>query len=113
MTMPISPPATASSALRRVRAGIEPVTSATGIPSGLNQRSKFFACCSASNSVGAMSAACNPLPTARAAAAAATTVLPQPTSPCTSRTMGRSAARSLSTSASARDCAPVSANGKA
>ena len=29
-----------------------------------------------------MSAACSPLPTARAAAAAATTVLPQPTSPC-------------------------------
>ena len=28
------------------------------MPSGRNQRSKFFACCSASNSVGAMSAAC-------------------------------------------------------
>ena len=45
-------------------------------------------CCSASSSVGAISAAWPPLPTARAAAAAATTVLPQPTSPCTSRTMG-------------------------
>ena len=50
---------------------------------GRNQRSKFLACCSASSSVGAMSATCNPQPTARAAAAAATTVLPQPTSPCT------------------------------
>ena len=101
----ISPLTTASSALRRARAGSDPVTSATGMSSARNQRSKFLACCSASSSVGAMSAACNPLPTARAAAAAATTVLPQPTSPCTSRTMGWSAARSPSTSASARDCA--------
>ena len=91
MTIWISPLAAASSALRRVRAGCEPVTSATGMPSGRNHRSKFFACCSASSSVGAISAACSPQPTARAAAAPATTVLPQPTSPCTSRTMGRSA----------------------
>ena len=35
-----------------------------------------------------MSATCAPLPIARAAAAAAITVLPQPTSPCTSRAIG-------------------------
>ena len=56
----------------------------------------------AGSSVGAMSAACRPLPMARAAAAAATTVLPQPTSPCTSLAIGCSMARSRSTSASDR-----------
>jgi hypothetical protein len=42
---------------------------------------------------------------------AATTVLPQPTSPCTRRIIGTSRARSCSTSSSTRRCAPVSANG--
>ena len=104
-----SPEAMVSSALRRVRAGCEPLTSTTVTPSGRNQASRLRRCCSARSSVGAISAACRPLPTARAAAAAATTVLPQPTSPCTSRTIGRSRTRSASMSVSARRCAPVSA----
>ena len=49
---------------------------------------KFRACCSASSSVGAMTPACAPCSTARRAASAATTVLPEPTSPCTSRIIG-------------------------
>ena len=51
------------------------------------------------------------LPAARAAAAAATTVFPQPTSPCISRTMGRLMDRSALTSRKARDCAFVSGKG--
>ena len=47
-------------------------------------------CCSASVSVGAISAAWAPFSTARSMAARATTVLPDPTSPISSRCIGRS-----------------------
>ena len=107
------PPAIASSALRRVRAVCEPDTRATVSPSGANQSCRVRQCCSASSSVGAIRAACRPLPAARAAAAAATTVLPQPTSPCSSRTIGTPVARSSCASRSARDWARVRANGSA
>src|SRR6185312_12939531 len=72
-----SPAAIASSALLRTLAGCEPDTIATGRCSGWNHWQKFRQCCSASSSVGAMSTACMPEPAARAAAAAATIVLPQ------------------------------------
>ena len=60
-------------------------------------------CCSASVSVGAISAAWPPCSTARSIACSATTVLPEPTSPISSRCIGRSRARSASTSAIAFD----------
>ena len=56
-------------------------------------------CCSASVSVGAMNAAWAPFSTARSMAASATAVLPLPTSPISSRCIGRSRARSASISA--------------
>ena len=47
------------------------------------------------------------------AASAATRVLPQPTSPCTRRSIGRASARSASISRSTRCCARVRRNGSA
>jgi hypothetical protein len=69
-------------------------------------------CCSASVSVGAMSAACIPCSTARSIACSATTVFPEPTSPMSRRDIGRSRARSSSTSAIAASWSPVGANGR-
>ena len=59
-------------------------------------------CCRARISVGAISAACRPASITVAAASSATTVLPEPTSPCSSRT------RSETISATARCCDGVS-----
>ena len=74
-------------------------------PSGASHCAMRPKCCSASSSVGAISAACQPDSIARAAASAATTVLPLPTSPCTSRCIGCSRARSASISCQTRCCA--------
>ena len=83
-------------------------------PSGSNQRSKLRACCSASSSVGAITAACKPAAAARAPRRAATTVLPQPTSPCTSAPSARLGRDRARISASARLLrARSSANGSA
>src|SRR5918992_322802 len=68
-------------------------------------------CCSASVSVGAMSAAWAPFSTARSMAPKATTVFPLPTSPISSRCIGRSPARSASISPMARTWSSVSSNG--
>ena len=68
-------------------------------------------CCSASVSVGAMSAAWRPCSTARSIACSATTVLPEPTSPMSSRCIGRSRARSASISAIAVSWSGVGSNG--
>ena len=54
-----------------------------------------------------------PLSTARTRACAATAVLPEPTSPCSSRRIGRSRPRSASMAAIARSWAPVSSKGRA
>ena len=70
-------------------------------------------CCSASVSVGAISAAWRPCSTARSIAYSATTVLPLPTSPISSRCIGRGSARSSSICSIARCWSPVSANGSA
>ena len=64
-------------------------------------------CCCTSNSVGAISAACVPASAARNIAISATSVLPEPTSPCSSRSIGRGEAMSASISASARVCEAV------
>ena len=57
-------------------------------------RASVAACWRASTSVGAISAAWAPASIARSIAAAATTVLPLPTSPCSSRSIGAGLARS-------------------
>ena len=62
-------------------------------------------CWRARISVGAISAAWPPASTTRAMASSATTVLPEPTSPCSSRSMRSGSARSASISASACSCA--------
>ena len=64
------------------------------------------ACCSASSSVGAIRAHCAPFFAAAQAPKAATAVLPDPTSPCTSRFMALPERRSAAMSSMARRCAP-------
>ena len=66
-----------------------PESHPTEMPRGSNQLRKRRRCCSASISVGAMMATCRPAASAGQAASAATTVLPAPTSPCTSLSMTR------------------------
>ena len=61
-------------------------------------------CCAASTSVGASSAAWPPASMTASIARSATTVLPEPTSPCSSRCIGRSGA---SSSASCSPTAPL------
>ena len=80
---------------RRRAAGVAPVSSAIGTrpPSS---RSRVARCCSASVSVGAISAAWAPLSIARSIAWSATTVLPDPTSPISRRCMGSDEERSAS-----------------
>ena len=68
-------------------------------------------CCSASVSVGAISAAWPPDSTARSIAYSATTVLPEPTSPISSRCIGRSRSSSASIVSIAFCWSPVGANG--
>ena len=68
-------------------------------------------CCSASTSVGAISAAWCPPSTAASIVPTATTVLPEPTSPCRRRCIGLGRARSIATVSSARRWASVTSNG--
>ena len=77
------------------------------MPSGDSHSLKVSKCCSASISVGAMSATWQSCSAARTAANAATTVLPAPTSPCNRRIIGLPPAMSFSTSAVTRACARV------
>ena len=85
-----SPVASLPSRSRRRPAGVEPVSSAAGTSAPGISAWSVAKCCSASVSVGAMSAACIPCSTARSIACSATTVLPEPTSPISSRCIGRS-----------------------
>ena len=93
-----------------------PVSHATRLPNGVNSGSNqpmsLRKCCSAKISVGAMSAHCHPLSMAMAAANAATTVLPEPTSPCNKRCMGMGRWISLAISSPTRLCALVKAKGR-
>ena len=70
-------------------------------------------CWRARSSVGAISAAWPPASTTSAMANSATTVLPEPTSPCSSRSIRASPARSRSISASAWRCESVRLKGRA
>ncbi|MNQ97053.1 hypothetical protein D3C85_1126810 [compost metagenome] len=73
---------------------------------------KVCACCSASSVVGHSSATCLPLATARKAARNATSVLPKPTSPQTSRSIGRPEVMSPITASMAAAWSAVSSKPK-
>ncbi len=73
---------------------------------------KVRKCWRASSVVGTTTATCVPAMAATKAARNATSVLPKPTSPQISRSIGRPEAMSSSTSAMARAWSSVSANGK-
>ena len=83
----------------------------TSWPSGSSRRGSVWACWRASRSVGASSAAWCSAPAATAMAIAATAVLPEPTSPWSSRIIGRAPARSVRMSASAAQLIVREANG--
>ena len=71
--------------MRFSAAFIEPVSFITVRPKGARNPLSVAKCCSASSSVGAMKALCRPFLAASQTSAAATRVLPEPTSPCTRR----------------------------
>src|SRR2546421_443124 len=110
MTVPASPEATDASVARRAAAPSEPVSSVTRVawsaesssparPIGPSRSATARWCCAASTSVGASRAACPPASTTWSIARSAQTVLPEPTSPCSSRCMGCGADRSVEMSA--------------
>ena len=91
---------------------------APGQPEGIDSKGpepgeRWRRCCSPRSSVGAMSATWWSASTACRAARAATTVLPEPTSPWSRRSMGRGAARSAAISPKTRSWAAVKAKGRA
>ena len=94
-----------------------PVNQATRLPRGASkgssQPTSLAKCCSARISVGAINAHCQPSSMAMAAASAATTVLPEPTSPCNRRCMGTGRDRSRAISSPTRRCAAVRPKGSA
>ena len=85
-----------------------PVRMATFISAAFASGAMVLRCWRARISVGAMKAACRPASITVAAASSATTVLPEPTSPCNSRSMRCGRARSLTISLSACCCEWVS-----
>ena len=106
-----SPEASAASVSRLAFAPMEPVSLTTFSPKGARKPLSVAKCCSASSSVGAMNALCSPLPAASQMSAAATRVLPEPTSPCISRFISLPEVMSPAASAMARSCAPVGVKG--
>ena len=84
-----SPAATSASSRRRPASPSRPVSSATRKPVPNSQPSSVRMCCSARISVGAISATWKPFSMATNAASEATMVLPDPTSPCSSRCIGQ------------------------
>ena len=91
-----SPVASLLSVSARRDALVEPVSSARRTASPGMSAWSVAKCCSARTSVGAMNAACMSCSTARRIACSATTVLPEPTSPMSSRCIGRASASSSS-----------------
>ena len=92
-------------------AGTSRLSAPTFSPVPAKRSRKVAACCRAKSVVGQITATCDPDEAATNAARSATSVLPKPTSPHTSRSIGRPAARSSSTSAVARSWSSVSAQG--
>ena len=105
------PSASRAHASRRSFAPVVPVSRTGSKRDGANSRAIFRKCCSASSSVGAMKAACNPFSIATSAARSATMVLPDPTSPCSSRFIGCVRRRSSTISFNACRWWPVRRNG--
>ena len=101
-------PARVELLLRHV-AGEERRARRRGRPAAARRSSR---CCTASTSVGAISARLAARLEGPQQHASATAVLPEPTSPCSRRCIGSVASRSAPISSSARRCAPVSANGR-
>ncbi len=114
-TSAASPLSTAAAIASRSRFFWLPVSQATRRPrsasSGSSQPTSLPKCCEARISVGAISAHWKPASMQRAAASAATSVLPEPTSPCSKRCIGCARARSPAISPSARRWAPVGVKG--
>ena len=111
MTMSASPVTTSRSACFFSATFIEPVKSTTLTPSGTCPAIDV-ACCAASTSVGASSAACFPASTAWSIAKSATSVLPEPTSPCRSRDIGVAESKSCAISPATLRWPAVSSNGR-
>ena len=122
-TIPAAPLAMSSSALRRAVAPMLPVSRVTsvafssppslpGMASGPRARVIFSWCWVASTSVGASMAACPPLSTTCSMARSATTVLPEPTSPCSRRFMGAVPESSAAICSPTSRCPGVSSNGR-
>ena len=88
----------------------ESAATCTGNPA--NRSVKVSWCCRASRVVGTSTATCFPSCTALNAARTATSVLPKPTSPETSRSMGTVASMSFLTSLTVVSWSGVSMNGK-
>ena len=123
MTIPASPVTIRSIASCRAALPIEPVRSTTLVASAAPPsippcaRSPSIAeierwCCWASTSVGARSAACPPLSTTWSIARSATRVLPEPTSPWSSRFIGWSRASSSATRSPISRWPAVSSKGR-
>ena len=91
---------------------IDPINSPIFTPYGASIASSDSSCCIASTSVGTIKAPCAPLHTARNSAITATTVFPEPTSPCTSRFIVIPPVISFSISSYTLFCAAVSSYGK-
>ena len=123
---PAAPDSIASRASRRWAERAEPVNSTTVVPStvapdprsesasasGPRSRRIPEACWDARTSVGASKTAWPPAATTSSIARTATTVFPLPTSPCSSRCMGTSRARSAAISFPTAACPPVRVKGR-
>ena len=95
-------------ALRARPAAPRSFTDPVSMTTGTGERAEIVRkCCLASSSVGAISAACSPASATRSIAMSATRVLPDPTSPCSSRSIRVGWPRSASISANASAWAGV------
>ena len=112
--MSASPVTIFSSASCFCAAVMDPVSATTrvGRPAFISTFVMERACCSTSTSVGARKAHCAPLSTAWSMAISATMVLPEPTSPCSSRLMGTVRAMSRVISATTSFWPEVNGNGR-
>ena len=113
-TMRACPDAARRAAFRRSAAGSCPVRRvgmSSGASSGPSIRAMERTCWAASTSVGAMSADCPPDCATCSIARRATRVLPEPTSPCTSRFIGQSPSRSCAITSPTARWSSVRSNG--
>ena len=122
-TIPACPEAIVSSASLRAFAGSDPVSRVIAVascgapsspprPSGPSTSRSDLACWAASTSVGASMTACRPESITCSIARSATTVLPEPTSPCSSRFIGWIVARSVAIVSPTDFWPSVSSNGR-